>query len=156
MDLRNTVITEIDGFYLVHTEKSWRVEMRDRKCYGLSLCREGQITYVQNGREYVSDRNCAVILPKYGNYLIRGDKPGQFPVINFDCQAYLCDTVTVIPVQNPEQLLKTYDRISKLFYSNGNRMQIFSIFYEMLHQSERKKHGMSKWLRTRSLRTEKC
>jgi AraC-like DNA-binding protein len=108
--------------------------MRERKSYGLSLCIEGQITYVQNGREYISNPGNAVILPKGATYSINRDKTGYFPVINFDCAEVLCDTVTVIPIQNSETLMSDYERMKKLFCFDGNRTQIFSIFYGMLHK----------------------
>ena len=134
MDLKNVVITEIGEAFTVHSVNGRYEKMQNRKCYGLSLCTEGQITYIQDDREYVSDKDTAVILPKGENYFIRGDKTGYFPVINFDCLDFLCDTVTVIPVQNAEQLTADYERIKKLFCFEGNRAQIFSIFYGMLHK----------------------
>ena len=115
MDLKNVVITEIGEAFTVHSVNGRYEKMQNRKCYGLSLCTEGQITYIQDDREYVSDKDTAVILPKGENYFIRGDKTGYFPVINFDCLDFLCDTVTVIPVQNAEQLTADYERIKKLF-----------------------------------------
>ena len=108
--------------------------MTNRNSYGLSFCKDGQITYIQNGIEYVSDKDCAVILPKGGTYFIRRDKTGDFPVINFDCIDFLCDTVTVIPIRNAEELIADYERMKKLFCFGGNRAQILSIFYGMLHK----------------------
>lgn len=134
MNLKNITVTEISNVVTVHSEKGNCDIMSSRKSYGLSLCIEGQITYIQNGREYVSDEDSAVILPKGGTYFIKRDKTGCFPVINFDCLDFLCDTVIVIPVQNAKQLLADYERIKKLFCFDGNRAQILSIFYEMLNK----------------------
>ncbi|MBQ4353628.1 MAG: helix-turn-helix transcriptional regulator [Clostridia bacterium] len=108
--------------------------MTNRNTYGLSFCRDGQITYIQDGAAYVSNKNCAVILPKGGTYFIKRDKTGTFPVINFDCLDFLCDTVTIVPVRNAEELTADYERMKKLFCFDGNRAQIFSIFYSMLHK----------------------
>ena len=109
-------------------------KMKDRIWYGISFCTEGQITYIQNGIEYVSNKDCAIILPKGGTYFIKRDKTGSFPVINFDCLDLLCDTLTVIPIQNAEQLIAEYKRLEKLFLFDGSRAQIFSIFYGILHE----------------------
>ena len=46
----------------------------------------------------------------------------------------MCDTVTVIPVQNAEELILDYERMSKLFCFKGNRAQLFAVFYSMLHK----------------------
>ena len=134
VNLKNMTVTEISGVVTVYSEKGKRDKMTNRKTYGLSFCKEGQITYMQNGREYVSNKDCAVILPKGGTYFIKRDKTGAFPVINFDCLDFLCDTVTVIPVRNAEELIADYERIKTLLCFDGNRTQIFSIFYGMLHK----------------------
>ncbi len=134
MKPNSITVTEITDVFTVYSAKGRRELMTSRRCYGLSLCSEGQITYIQNGVKYVSDRDHAVILPKYGSYFIRGDQTGYFPVINFECTNNICDTVTVIPIQNTEQLIFDYERLKKLFYFDGDRAQIFSIFYGMLHK----------------------
>ena len=74
MDLKNITVTEISGVVTVYSEKGKRDKMTSRKTCGLSFCKEGQITYIQNGREYVSNKDCAVILPKGGTYFIKRDK----------------------------------------------------------------------------------
>ena len=134
LELKNITVTEIRNVVTVFSEKGSRDKMINRKTYGLSLCKEGQITYIQNGVEYVSNKECAVILPKGGTYLIKRDKPGIFPVINFECLEFLCDTVTVIRVQNADELIADYERMKKLFCFGEDRAQIFSIFYGILHK----------------------
>lgn len=134
MNLKNVTVTEISNVVTVYSEKGRRDRMTNRQSYGLSFCKAGQITYVQNGYEYVSNKDCAVILPKGGTYFIQRDTNGEFPLINFDCLESLCDTVTVIPLQNAEELITDYERMEKLFGFDENRTQIFSIFYGMLHK----------------------
>ena len=134
MDLKNITVTEIDNVVTVYSEKNICQRMTDRSYYGLSFCKEGQITYVQNGIEYISDKDCAIILPKGGTYLIKRDVSGSFPVINFDCLEPLCDTITVIPIRNAEELIADYERMKKLFGFDENRAQVFSIFYGILHK----------------------
>lgn len=133
MDLRNVVITKINEAYTVYSAKGRSEQMRNRKTYALTLCTEGQITYTQNENEYVSHRNTAIILPKGGNYLIRGDKTGSFPVINFECSGFLCDTIQVIAIQNTDQLLADFEEIKKHLCFADRHAYIFSIFYRMLH-----------------------
>ena len=134
MDLKKITVTEISSVVTVYSEKGKCDKMVDRNSYALSFCFEGQITYVQNGKEYTSGKGCAVLLPKGGTYFIKRDKTGYFPVINFDCLDFLCDTVTVIPIHNENQLLTDYERIRKLFFIGENRAQIFSIFYDILNK----------------------
>lgn len=132
MDLRKITVTNIRQALTVCSPKGRYEKMKERKCYGISLCIEGQITYVQDGKRYVSDKNTAIVLPKGGSYDIYGDRAGCFPVINFDCLDFLCDTITVIPIQNAEELISDYERLKKLFCFDGSRAKVFSIFYGIL------------------------
>ena len=132
--MENITVTDIRKIFTVYSEKGRCSTITNRKYYGLSFCKEGRITYIQNGVEYVSNKDCAIILPKGGTYVIKRDIAGEFPVINFDCLDFLCDTVTVIPIQNAEELIADYERMKKLSYLEGNRSQIFSIFYGMLNK----------------------
>ena len=134
MDLKNIIITRFKDAYSVYSVKGRYEKMQNRECYGISFCTSGQITYIQDGIECVSDVGSAIILPKGGNYFIRGDKTGNFPVINFDCPHPLCERVTAIPIKNAKALLSDYERIRKLFCFGGSRAQIFSILYGIFHQ----------------------
>jgi AraC-like DNA-binding protein len=134
MKLKNITVTEISNVLTVFSQKGRCDKMINRDSYGLSFCNEGQITYIQDGVEYLSNERCAVILPKGGSYTIKRDKTGSFPVINFDCLDFLCDRITVIPIENAEELIADYKRMKKLFCFDENRAQIFSIFYGMLHK----------------------
>ena len=134
MELKNAVITDIVGVCTVYSPKGRAVKMKNRESYGLSLCIDGQITYTHMGKEYISDKDHAVILPKGQSYSLKGDKTGSFPVINFQCGNLLCDSVEVIRIHNRESLLKDYEEIRRLSLYEGNRMKIMSIFYGMLHK----------------------
>lgn len=133
MDLKNAVITSIIEACTVYSPKGRSEQMLNRKSYALTFCIDGQITYIQNGHRYISNRNTAVILPKGGNYFICGDKTGFFPVINFECSEFLCDTITALPIQNPDQLIADFEEIKKLLCFEDNHARVFSIFYGMLH-----------------------
>ena len=93
MDLKNAVITRVIEACTVYSPKGRSEQMLNRKSYALTFCIDGQITYIQNGHRYISNRNTAVILPKGGNYFICGDKTGFFPVINFVPMICFLDTV---------------------------------------------------------------
>ena len=139
MDLRNAVITKISEACTVYSPKGRSEQMCNRKSNALTLCIEGQITYIQNGIEFVSNRNTAVILPKGGTYCIRGDKTGFFPVINFECSESIGDNIIVLPIQNTERLLADFDEIKKRICLENSHARIFSIFYGMLHSLSRDK-----------------
>lgn len=134
MDLLNKiVVTDILGIATISSPKGRFEKTNNRKCYGLSFCTEGQITYTHNGKKYVSDPEHAIILPKGQSYTIYGDKKGIFPVINFDCMDFLCDTMIVLPIQNTDAYIKDYEHMKRLFLFERNSAKIMSIFYNIIH-----------------------
>ncbi|MCQ2386058.1 MAG: hypothetical protein MJ078_05240 [Clostridia bacterium] len=60
-------VTELYGLCTVRSQKGIRENMTQREHYGLSFCTEGTIVYTQNGKNTVSDRRTAVLLPKGGS-----------------------------------------------------------------------------------------
>ena len=90
--LENITITDITETFTVFSPKGRFEKINDRKTYGLSVCNDGQTTYIHNGTKTISDKNHAVILPQGQSYTLYGNKTGIFPVINFTCTELLCDT----------------------------------------------------------------
>lgn len=135
MDVLNKiVVTDIKEVITVSSPKGRYEKMNNRKYYGISFCIEGQITYTHNGKNYVSDPCHAVILPKGQSYTIHGDKKGIFPVINFECMDFLCDTMIVLPIENVDPFIKDCEQIKNLFLFERNRTKIISIFYNIVHR----------------------
>ncbi|MBP3359526.1 MAG: helix-turn-helix transcriptional regulator [Clostridia bacterium] len=132
-NLNSVTVTEITDIFTVFSPKGRRAAINNRYCYGLSFCRDGQITYTHNGKQYISDKNHAVILPQGQSYTLSGDKTGSFPVIDFKCTELLCDTIAVLPVENAESYIKDYEQMNALSFFEGNRLKILGIFYGMLH-----------------------
>ena len=98
--LSKITVTSINEIFTVSSPKGRTEEIYKRKSYGLSFCINGQITYTHNNNKTVSDKNNAVLQPKGQSYTLHGDKTGIFPVINFQCAEFLCNSVMSIPVQN--------------------------------------------------------
>ena len=134
MDIESIVVTEIEKLYNVYQPKGWKHEIKDRVAYGLSFCLDGQITYTQEGVEYVEDKAHAVILPMGQSYSLRWDAAGHFPVVNFFTQSPLTDKIEVLEVRNPAALKSLYDEMQRLIDSGKNRLKLFSIFYDMMSE----------------------
>lgn len=134
ISFENTVITKIQPPIVVHSEKGRRVQMNNRKFFGLSLCMSGQITYTMDGKSYISSQGCAVLLPQGSSYRLTGDREGLFPVINFSCTGLDCKEITVLPLQNPQAALQQFEALQQLFLGNKSSLKIFSCFYELLLQ----------------------
>lgn len=130
--LENIVVTDVQPPFIVHSEKDRRFQMTDRPSYGLSLCMGGKITYTMNGRDSISEPDCAVLLPKGGTYTLFGDREGLFPVINFQCEQLRCDEIMVFPLENPQACIQDFETLKNMFLYDKNRLKIYSVFYELL------------------------
>ena len=109
-------------------------EMKNRKSYGLCFCSEGQITYTHNGKNYTSDKGCAIILPKGQSYFINREKRGFFPLINFDCTEKFTEEFIVLPISNNDWFLRQHEKMYAMSLIEGNKFEVLSIFYGILHE----------------------
>lgn len=132
--LSKIVVTDIKETLTVSSPKGRFEKINNRKSYGISFCISGQITYTHRGEKFVSDPEHAVILPQGQSYTLFGDKQGVFPVINFTCADFLCDTITVLPIRDNGFFIRDYEQMKALSLFGGNRAKIMSIFYNMLHR----------------------
>ena len=126
------IVTNIEEPFTVNSEKGKRIDMVHRNSYGISFCLCGQITYTMNGKEFVSTKDNAVLLPKNGTYSLHGDKEGLFPLINFDCEGFKLEEILVVPLDEPIASINGFDRIKELFLKKESHYKIYGAFYEML------------------------
>ena len=134
MELQKIVITNITNVFTVRLEKGDLLKMKNRSTFGLTLCHEGQITYIHNGTEIISDRDHAVFLPQGQSYTIRCDKSGSFPVINFTCQESLCHTVEGFSIQSAQFLLQNFEEMKRLPLDDNSRTKHISILYDIFYE----------------------
>lgn len=127
-------VSKIERFITVASSQGEKEEMTNRKYYGLCFCTEGQITYTHNGKNYVSNKDCAVILPKGQSYMITREKSGTFPLVDFSCAENFTDKFMVIPIKNTEWFLRQYEKMRVLSLVEGNEFSVLGIFYGILHE----------------------
>lgn len=132
--LKNIVLTKIEELLTIYSPKGRFETINNRKWYGLSFCQEGQITYLYNGKEFVSDKNHAIFLPKGKSYSLRGDKKGTFPVINFSAENFPCDEFMLIPISDTDVFLHDFEQMKALSLFERNRAKVISLFYEIIHR----------------------
>ena len=120
-NIDNIVAIDITSAFTVTSAKGKTETMTNRLTYGLSFCLDGQITYMHNGKSFVSDKNHAVLLPQGGSYTIYRDKNGIFPLINFTAEGIFLDTFRVIPIKNTSSYIRDFDRIKSLLLFDGTR-----------------------------------
>ena len=135
--LKDIILTNVLAPQTVHSEKGRHFEMHNRKSFGLSFCLQGEIIYHMNGKTYSSNPGNAVLLPRGGYYNLYGKKEGFFPLLNFQCKGLNCDTVAVLPLQNPQSYIKDFEVLQSLFLFAENRLKIFGTFYELLNKLDK-------------------
>ncbi len=134
MSLQDIIITDIESIQTIRRTKGHSSQIVDRKCYGLSFCQEGQITYHLNGRDYISAPGYAVILPKGKSYSSSTERSGQFPLINFQCINPPADTIMVIPLQSNEPYIASFESMKRLFLLPHSKLRVLELFYGILGQ----------------------
>ncbi len=147
-ELNHIIITQLDPPMLVHSQKGETFEMANRPSYGLSFCISGQITYIMDGKHYVSKQNNAVILPKGASYTLIRDKEGLFPLLNFQCEHYHNSRIKVFDLQDPKSCIQKFETLQKIFLNNTTQLKMLSIFYDLLHSICEEKHPLSSFLQS--------
>ncbi len=139
--LKNATVINIDGVFTIKSQKGRQEEMKNRQCYGISFCLGGQITYVHKGKEFVSDKNHAVILPMGESYTVLGDKTGLFPLVNFSTVEFLCHTFKIIPIDNVNDFMNDFEKLKNLYILKNNRAKMMSVLYDIIAKLTSKNEG---------------
>lgn len=147
-ELSNMIVTRIDGVTVVPSPKGRTDKTISRKVYGLSFCfDEGQITYIMNGKNYVSDKNTAIILPMGASYSLRGDKAGNFPLINFFADGLEINEHKIIKLRNSDNYVADFERLYSVWKRGGSKAELFSVFYGIIAWLEREESPYNRTLK---------
>lgn len=131
--LDDLTVTSVEDVLTVHSPRGRFLQMENRINFGLSFCTEGEIVYTHKGRRIVSDPTCAVLLPMGGSYELHGSRTGDFPLINFLCDADIHDFCE-FPIRHLEPYLRDFERMKELLLLGRRRQKVMSLFYEILDQ----------------------
>ncbi len=135
MDLSNIIISGISPeIWNVKVDAGETNHIVCRKFYGLTFCEKGRLYYTYEGKDYLSDPNHVIILPKGRTYSLRGVESGMFPVINFFCTEALYDNeFHSFYVDNPRSLINDFVQLQHLLLFNDSVSHVKSmiLLYEM-------------------------
>lgn len=130
----NLTVSRILDISTIHHSKGTCIDMKSRKAYGISFCRQGQMTYIHKGTSYVSEPGTAVILPKGASYSLVTEKTGEFLLINFDCEMPFTQDFLVYTLENPDYFYGVYEKMRHLSLLAGNQFKQFSMLYEIFSE----------------------
>ncbi|MBQ8357765.1 MAG: helix-turn-helix transcriptional regulator [Clostridia bacterium] len=136
--LEDLAVISVKEAATIHSPKGRYLEMQNRKYYGLSFCRSGEIIYTHKGKRIHSDPSCAVLLPMGESYFLEGSRTGDFPLINFTCgEGQMIGEFLQFPVHNLEGYLRDYEMIRELLLLGHDRLKVMSLFYGILSRLAR-------------------
>lgn len=135
MDIRDVIVTDIKNVFPVSLSKGERKEINRRVYYGLTLAASGEVVYTLNKKEYISDTEHLLLLPKGQTYSLRCAQSGVFPVINFEIantQSYSqMMALQVSDTLSWQQIFQELEAQSKNNDSK-NRLYKLSLLYRLL------------------------
>ena len=133
--LEKAVVMNIDSFLVVESRRGVDEWMKNRIYYGLSFCKSGRIVYEKDGVFTESDHTKAILLPQGETYRLHREVPGEFPVINFLCEAeFQVKDILSVTLQNPDSYIREFEVMQELSMFRHNRLRVLGIFYGMLHR----------------------
>lgn len=135
-DYSHIIVSGIDSISLIKKKTDEITFISDRFCYGLSFCREGELHYWLDEKEYISDPKCAIFLPQGQSYKIISPTAGTFPLINFSCTGTcMPDEFLVLPIASLEPYDRDFEKMSDVIKTVSDcQFRLLSSFYAMMHR----------------------
>ena len=81
--LEKIVVTELHSVMNLKNPKFENLKKNKRSVHGLCFPISGTMVYYHNGKEIVSDKKHAVLIPQGATYTYSCIEEGEFPLINF-------------------------------------------------------------------------
>lgn len=131
--LHDIVLTEIRTPVKVWSQNGFNGAISNRKAFGFALAYYGQRVYFENGVKIVLKHSKALLIPKGASYTFKSHDNGCFPLIDFECENFNCDTITAFDLDNPEKFLKIFEKMKQLSLFKENKLLLYSEFYKMLN-----------------------
>lgn len=108
--LSNLIITKIHSISTVYTEKKTISRRENRPLWAFVIKYEGETRYKSNGKEYISNINNIVILPKGCSYDWFCVESGHFSIIEFECDKSYSEIFS-FNIKNGEIYLETVKKM---------------------------------------------
>lgn len=131
-----TVIS-LEMALLVQLERGDTMDINRRPWQGLSFAESGKIIYRQNGKEFISDQQHAVLLPKDTTYTLDCRESGRFPVINFLCdESFAPKEIISIEIPGSYYFFRQCEKLRRLIVigSASSRAKCLSLLYDIVAQ----------------------
>lgn len=135
--LSNLLITKVYSVSTMHTLNSNnRIVRKRRPNWGLIIKYEGETVYKNQGKEYLSNANHLILLPKGAAYEWTCTQSGHYVVIEFESDLE-CQDLFSFKVTDSDTLLKTFKDLERLWLSKRPffEMESINMIYSILLSS---------------------
>ena len=105
--LANLVITKVHAVSTLYTPKNTKLKRNDRQRWAVVIKYEGETVYTSNGKQFLSDINHMVVLPKGCSYDWQCTKSGHFSIIEFESELAFHEPIA-FSVKSGETILKMF------------------------------------------------
>lgn len=142
--LSNLIITKVYSVTTMYTEKNTKIKRNNRPNWAIVIKYEGETIYTIKEKDYLSDINNLVILPKGCSYDWHCTQSGHFLIIEFESEL-VCNDIFSFYVKNSEKFLKLFKELEyqrtlrKPMYEAESIRDTYSILL-MLTQTMSKKY----------------
>ncbi len=107
-------------------------EQRDRRCHGICFAKSGKMIYYHGGKEYVSDKNHVLLLPKGATYTQTCTKEGEFLLVQYQAlEGSAPKEFISIEITDLENYIGEFQKLEKLWLlkpPNGHLSALCSIY----------------------------
>ena len=135
--LTDLVITRVNSVSTVYSPSGKKSKRDNRPCWGIAFKYEGETVYRANGKEFLSDGEHLVILPKGCSYEWHCTKAGSCCMIEFESDLIREEPLS-FSIQNSDKLLKKFKELeykrtlkSKVLHFESLR-DLYSILISLL------------------------
>ena len=121
--LADLVITNVYLASTMYNPQSSKLKRTNRPQWAVIIKYEGETVYTCNGKQFISNRNHPILLPKGCSYDWECTKSGHYSIIEFECEKTLCEPVSFSIAQS-EKLLRLF---KELEYKRNLRKPMFEM-----------------------------
>lgn len=125
-DLSFLVITKVYSASTLYTPEKTKLKRNDRQQWAVVIKYEGETVYTSNGKQFLSDLNHIMLLPKGCSYDWQCTKSGYFSFIEFECEQTFREPISFY-MKNSEKVLKMFKDLEYKRNSKKPMVEIESI-----------------------------
>ena len=133
-------VTEITHIFTPSFDGPKKFPMKKRENYGICFAKMGEAIYRHNNKNFVCNKNQALIIPQGASYYFECNTKGVFPIINFSTSdSFSLKEFVEIPLKDPDWYLNNFSSLEKAFSLKNvlGYTQILSMLYKIINELNR-------------------